>query len=115
MGTKLGNLGGRAYLVGLLREKQGLSRRQSVAVVNVILEAMIAALRRSRRVEFPFGSLQRVRRYFRGYEHDDWPASQDGYTVEYALDRSGDRELDGLPPLPERRRRPKPEAAGSGK
>ena len=51
---------GRAYLVDKLRER-GLSRRDSVRVLNVILEEMAKALRRGERVEFPLGALRRVR------------------------------------------------------
>jgi len=52
MESKPKNLG-RAYLVGKL-QAQGLSRRQSVLIVNVILERMIHVLRRGWDVEFPF-------------------------------------------------------------
>ena len=54
---------GRAYLVGKL-QAQGLSRRQSVLIVNVILEQMIHALKRDSEVEFPLGKLRRVKRHF---------------------------------------------------
>ena len=54
---------GRAYLVGKL-QAQGLSRRQGVLTVNVILERMVHALRRGREVEFPLGKLRRVKRHF---------------------------------------------------
>ena len=66
---------GRAYLVGKLMAR-GLSRRQSVLVVNVILERMIHALRSGWEVEFPFGKLKRVRRHFsEEWDYiDDWPA-----------------------------------------
>lgn len=52
---------GRSHLVAKLRES-GLSRRQSVQVVNAIPEAMIDALRRGEDVEFPFGQLSRIER-----------------------------------------------------
>jgi hypothetical protein len=85
---------GRAYLVKQLRER-GFSRRQSVQIINVILESMISALKRGEKVKVPFGHLKRVRRYFNQYWEtiDDWPADQDGYTVVYGLDEAGDREL----------------------
>jgi hypothetical protein len=50
---------GRAFLVGKLRE-QGLSRRDAVHILNVVLDEMAQALRRREPVEFPFGSLLRV-------------------------------------------------------
>jgi len=50
---------GRAYLVGKLRER-GLSRRDAVRILNVVLDEMAQALRRREIVEFPFGSLLRV-------------------------------------------------------
>ena len=87
---------GRAYLVGKLQD-QGLSRRQSVAVVNVILGRMIHALRRGWEVEFPFGKLTRVKRHFSQWWDavDDTPANRHLYTVEYELDELGDQELNG--------------------
>ncbi len=51
---------GRAYLIDKLRER-GLSRRDSVRILNVILEEMAKALKRGERVEFPLGALRRVR------------------------------------------------------
>ena len=54
---------GRAYLVGKLQAR-GLSRRQSVLMVNVVLERMICALCRGWEVEFPLGKLRRVKRHF---------------------------------------------------
>ena len=51
---------GRAYLVDKLRER-GLSRRDSVCILNIILEEMAKALKRGERVEFPLGALRRVR------------------------------------------------------
>ena len=55
MESKTRNLG-RAYLIGKL-QAQGLSRRRSVLIVNVILSRMIHALKRGWEVEFPFGKL----------------------------------------------------------
>lgn len=87
------NLGGRAYLVKRLREKCGLSRRQATAVVNVILERMIRALKRGWEVEFPYGILVRVRRsvtYRWGEMGGRFP-----YRLDWQLDRAGARELSG--------------------
>lgn len=91
------NLGGRAYLVSKLIEKRGLSRRQATAVVNVILERMIAALKRGWEVEFPFGKLVRVKRHFSQYWDyaDDWPANRSPYRVEWELDEASDQQLNG--------------------
>ena len=77
MESKPKNLG-RAYLVGKLQAR-GLSRRQSVLIVNVILERMIRALKRGWEVEFPFGKLRRVKRHFSDWWDaiDDWPANRD--------------------------------------
>jgi hypothetical protein len=77
MESKPHNLG-RAYLVGKLQAR-GLSRRQSVLIVNVILERMIHALRRGWEVEFPLGKLKRVKRHFSKLwvAIDDWPANRD--------------------------------------
>lgn len=101
---------GRAYLVSKLRER-GFSRRQSVQIINTILDGMIGALKRDREVEFPFGKLKRVRRYFSDYWDfvDDWPANRAPYTVEWQLDEAGDRELHpqqckGVPERPRRTR-----------
>ena len=52
---------GRAYLVGKLRER-GLSRRDAVRILNAGFDEMIKALRRGKDVEYPFGSLVRVKR-----------------------------------------------------
>jgi hypothetical protein len=51
---------GRAYLVGKLR-KRGWSRRDSVRILNRVINAITQALRRGEEVEFPFGALRRVR------------------------------------------------------
>ena len=93
MGSKPKNLG-RAYLVGKLQAR-GLSRRQSVLIVNVILERMIRALKRGWEVEFPLGKLKRVKRHFSKLWDaiDDWPANRDSYTIVHELDEAGDREL----------------------
>ena len=93
MESKPKNLG-RAYLVGKLQAR-GLSRRQSVLIVNVILERMIHALRRGWEVEFPLGKLKRVKRHFSKIWDaiDDWPANRDPHTIVHELDLAGDREL----------------------
>jgi hypothetical protein len=85
---------GRAYLVGKLQAR-GLSRRQSVQIVNVILERMIHALRRGWEVEFPLGKLKRVKRHFSKLWDaiDDWPANRDPHTIAHELDEAGTREL----------------------
>jgi hypothetical protein len=93
MDSKPRNLG-RAYLVGKLMES-GLSRRQAVLVVNVILERMIRALKRGWEVEFPLGKLKRVKRHFSKLWDaiGDWSASRDPHTIVHELDEAGDREL----------------------
>ena len=47
-------------IVRMLQER-GLSRRRSVQLLNFVLDEVVAALARGEDVEFPFGSLQRVR------------------------------------------------------
>ena len=54
-----GNTLNKGYIVRKLRER-GLSRRQSVQLLNFILDEVAAALMRGEDVEFPFGSLRRV-------------------------------------------------------
>jgi hypothetical protein len=78
---------GRPHLVGKLQAR-GLSRRQSVLIVNIILEQMIRALRRGWEVEFPLGKLKRVRRHFSKLWDtiDDWPANRDPHTIVHELD-----------------------------
>jgi len=73
----------------------GLSRRQSVLIVNVILERMIRALKRGWEVEFPLGKLKRVKRHFSKLWDaiDDWPANRDPHKIVHELDGAGDREL----------------------
>src|ERR1017187_7447715 len=85
---------GRAYLVGKLQAR-GLSRRQSVLIVNVILDRMIRALKRGWEVEFPLGKLKRVKRHFGKLWDaiDDWPANRDPHTIVHELDEAGAREL----------------------
>jgi nucleoid DNA-binding protein len=54
-----GNILNKGYIVRKLQER-GLSRRQSVQILNFTLDEAAAALARGEDVEFPFGSLQRV-------------------------------------------------------
>ena len=54
------NILNKGYIVRKLCER-GLSRRQSVQILNSILDEVVAALARGEDVEFPFGSLQRIR------------------------------------------------------
>jgi hypothetical protein len=93
MQTKPKNLG-RAYLVGKL-QAGGLSRRQAVLVVNIILERMIHALRRGWEVKFPLGKLKLVKRHFSKLWDaiDDWPANRDPYMIVHELDEAAAREL----------------------
>lgn len=87
---------GRAYLVEKLRER-GLSKRDSVRIVNFIFAAMAKTLKRGGVVPFPFGNLKRVKRHFhRWWDHvGDTPANRSPYTVEHELDEEGDRLLNG--------------------
>jgi nucleoid DNA-binding protein len=55
-----GNILNKGYIVRKLQER-GLSRRRSVQILNFILDEAAAALASGEDVEFPFGSLQRVR------------------------------------------------------
>jgi nucleoid DNA-binding protein len=53
------NILNKRYIVRKLQER-GLSRRQSVKILNSILDEVAAALARGEDVEFPLGSLKRV-------------------------------------------------------
>jgi hypothetical protein len=55
-----GNILNKGYIVRKLCER-GLSRRRSVQILNSILDEVAATLARGEDVEFPFGSLQRIR------------------------------------------------------
>lgn len=66
MDRQQGKSFGRAELVAKLQE-QGLSRRQAVRVINVILDCMISVLRRGEPVEFPFGWLGRLNLRYQKY------------------------------------------------
>jgi len=73
----------------------GHSRRESVWIVNTIIERMIEALKRGRKVEFPFGYLQKVKRMSFSYRDkwNDWYWDRSEYIVEYVIDRRGWLEL----------------------
>ncbi len=78
---------GRAYLVAKLRER-GLSRRWAVHILNTVFDEMSKALQRGREVEFPFGSLKRVKHVSRRWElAGDEPMN--GYSVEHEMDAAG--------------------------
>jgi hypothetical protein len=84
---------GRAYLVTKLRER-GLSRRWAVLILKAVFDEMSKALQRDRGVEFPFGSLKRVKHVSRRWElADDEPMN--AYTVEHELDAAGYVLLNG--------------------
>ena len=90
MDRKPRNLG-RAYLVEELR-KRGLSYRASVRIVNFIFAEMGKVLKRGWAVEFPFGSLKRVKKLSKEWVRvGDEPMSP--YTVEHELDEEGERLL----------------------
>jgi hypothetical protein len=88
---------GRAYLVGKL-QAQGLSRRRSVLVVNVILERMIRALKRGWEVDFPLGKLKRVKAALQqALARHRRPAGESGSTHDRA--RTGLGWRSGVAPL----------------
>lgn len=97
MESKPKNLG-RTYLVDQLRKK-GLSRRDSVRILNRVINAMTQALSRGEEVEFPFGTLQRVRHQHsktRGWFLNKITATyKKPYTVKHELDEEGDKLLNG--------------------
>ena len=89
---------GRAYLVGKLR-KRGLSRRDSVRILNFVLREMAQALKRDEPVEFPLGALRRVRHqrskkrgWFLGKITTIYKRP---YTVKHELDEEGYKLLNG--------------------
>ena len=96
MESKPKNLG-RTYLVAKLR-KLGLSRRESVRILNKVINEMTEALRRGEEVEFPFGTLQRVRHQHpktRGWFLDRLTSTyKKPYTVKHELDEKGCKLLD---------------------
>ena len=57
---RTGNTVNKGSIVRMLQER-GLSRRRSVQLLNFVLDEVVVALARGEGVEFPFGSLQRVR------------------------------------------------------
>jgi nucleoid DNA-binding protein len=90
---------GRAYLVEKLR-KLGLSRRDSVRILNIILDEMGKALKRGERVEFPLGALRRVRHlrekqrgWFLGKITTIYKKRR--YWVRHEIDAEGDSLLNG--------------------
>jgi len=91
MESKQKNLG-RSYLVDALRKK-GLSRRDSTRIVNCVFREMTEALRRGEEVEFPFGTLQRVRHKHsktRGWFLNRITSTyKKPYTVKHELDEKG--------------------------
>jgi len=96
MESKPKNLG-RTYLVAKLR-KLGLSRRESVRILNKVINEMTQALRRGEEVEFPLGTLRRVRhqhRKTRGWFLDRLTSTyKKPYTVKHELDEKGYKLLD---------------------
>jgi hypothetical protein len=93
MESKGRNLGGRAYLVEKLRER-GLSRRQSVDILNAIFREMGTALRRGEYVEFPFGYLKAEKRVSKRWRAiGDEPMRP--WFIEHSLGEEGERLLEG--------------------
>jgi nucleoid DNA-binding protein len=97
MESKPKNLG-RAYLMDKLRER-GLSRRDSARIVNFVLKEMAEALKRGESVEFPLGTLRRVRHqrtkqrgWFLGKITTIYKRP---YTVKHELDEEGYKLLNG--------------------
>lgn len=88
----------RTYLVGMLR-KRGLSRRDSVRILNLVIDEMTQALKRGEEVEFPFGTLRRVRHQHR--KKRGWflekimTIYKKRYTVKHELDAKGYKLLNG--------------------
>ncbi len=106
---------GRAELVAKLQER-GLSRRQSVRILNFVFAEMKKALRRGQEVEFPLGKLVRIWRWPVEPPRVKSSARRRPYKVEWRLDEAEDRLLN-----PEKRagvpesRRPRRGARKSGK
>jgi nucleoid DNA-binding protein len=89
---------GRAYLVDKLRER-GLSRRDSVRIVEFVFDEMANALKQGEFVEFPLGVLHRVRHQrskqrgrFLGKVRTIYKRR---YTVKHKLDEEGHNLLNG--------------------
>jgi hypothetical protein len=88
---------GRAYLVGKLRER-GLSKRQTVRILNMIFREMGQALKLGGGVEFPFGNLKKVKPLSKRWlMMDDEPMKP--FTVEHDLDEAGNRLQNGIKAL----------------
>jgi len=83
---------GRAHLIGMLGER-GWSRRDAVRILNRVIHEMTEALRRGEEVEFPFGTLRRVRHQHsktRGWFLDRLTSTyKKPYTVKHELDEKG--------------------------
>jgi hypothetical protein len=79
---------GRAFLGGKLQTR-GLSRGQSMLIVNVTLEPMTRALKRGLEVKFPLSKLERVEWHFGKLwdAMDDWLANRDQYTIVHEMKR----------------------------
>ena len=89
---------GRAYLVDKLRER-GRSRRDSVSIVKFVFDEMARALKRGELVEFPLGTLRRVRHqrskkrgWFLGKITTIYKRR---HTVKHELDEEGYKLLNG--------------------
>jgi hypothetical protein len=89
---------GRAYLIDKLREL-GWSRRDSAGIVKLVLNEMIQALKRGESVEFPLGTLRRVRNqrtrqrgWFLGRIRTIYKRP---YTVKHELNEEGYKLLNG--------------------
>ena len=86
----------KGYIVRKLCER-GLSRRHSVQILNSILDEVAAALARGEDVEFPFGSLQRIRHPHQ--ETDGWFLGRNTtiykkrYTVALEVDAESEKLL----------------------
>lgn len=88
----------RDYLIGKLR-KRGLSRRDSVRILNFVIDEMTQALKRGEEVEFPFGTLRRARHQHakkRGWFLDKITTIyKKPYTIKHELDDEGYKLLNG--------------------
>ena len=104
---KAKKLGRRAYLVQKLMDGQHLSRRKATEIVNIVLERMIAALKRDHEVEFPLGKLKLVPHHHRMQEGKFLGRKRTIYrrrwTVVHEMDEKGNRLLNPPPPKPKRR------------
>jgi nucleoid DNA-binding protein len=93
---RTGNTLNKGYIVRKLCER-GLSRRQSVQILNSILDEVVAALARGEDVEFPFGSLKKVHHPHK--KTDGWFLGRNTtiykkpYTVALDVDAESERLL----------------------